>query len=82
MQNFNLEISAESPNGEAVKLETNVNIHCDKEMAVSVVVNVLKSNEHLKIIFAEALLISMADEKISENITDEQYGSYKNGPIL
>jgi hypothetical protein len=72
-QKFFLKIDAESPDGEAVRCETKIKAECPREMIVSIIANLLRQDENLKKVFAEALLISMDNTEITETITDAEY---------
>jgi hypothetical protein len=72
-QKFFLKIDAESPDGEAVKCETQIKVACSTEMAVGILANLIKQDSNLKRLITEALLISIGDDITTESISDEEY---------
>lgn len=74
-QKFFLKIDAESPDGEAVKCETQVRIDCDRRVSSVVLANLLKENEDIKEMFMDAflLVISSKNEVLAEKLTDEEF---------
>lgn len=78
-QKFFLKIDAESPDGEAVKCETQIKVACSGEMAVGVLANIIKQDSNLKKLFTEALLMSMGNDVMTESISDEEYAKRSEG---
>ena len=74
-QRFFLKIDAESPDGEAIKCETQVKINCEKKVTAAILVNLMKENEELKLMFMDAFLLLMTtdDDPMSETISDEEF---------
>lgn len=73
MQKFYLKIDAESPDGEAVKCETQIKVQCTEEVAASVLANIIRQDNNIRKLFAQAMLMCIEDSEISENISDKEY---------
>jgi len=78
MQTFDVTIKGESPDGSAIKAHIKASVHCEKGMAVSLLVKAFKGNKELRDLALEALMICMSDTPIGESMTDEEYKDYKN----
>jgi len=72
-QTFKLEINASSPDGTSVNCQSSIKINCDKAMSVSVIANLLNQEPKLKMIFAEAVLLAISEEKIVEPISTDEF---------
>lgn len=72
-QTFKLELNAVSPDGTSVNCQSNIKIQCDKSMSVSIIANLLNQEPRLKVIFAEAVLLAISDEKIAEPISSDEF---------
>ena len=72
-QTFKLEINAVSPDGKAVNCQSNIKINCDRTMSVSIIANLLSQEPKMKLLFAEAVLLSLCEEKIGEPISSDEF---------
>jgi predicted GNAT family acetyltransferase len=77
-QTFKLEVNAESEDGSAIKCNTSVQIHCEKDMAVGIIASIINENENMKDIFMEAILLTLLNKKPIEKISDEDYDDTKD----
>lgn len=82
-QKFFLKIDAESPDGEAVRCETQIKVNCEKGLSAVIVAKILRDNIELKEIFMEAFIVLMTteDETTSEKISDEEYKKRLDGDV-
>ena len=56
MEKFILEINATSDDGNAIQCETKASVSCSEEMAVGILVNVMKQNDDLKELMFKAVM--------------------------
>jgi|688.fasta_scaffold1318061_2 hypothetical protein len=80
-EKFVFKIDAESPDGQAVRCETKIQIACTSDMAVAIIANIFKTEKQLQKLFLDALLVSMSNEEISEKMSDEEYQKRFNDDV-
>lgn len=73
LEKFRILIDAESPDGVAVKCETESNVHCSKATAVSVLVNFIKNTPEIENLLEEALAMYKTDKDVTEPISIDDY---------
>ena len=72
-EKFFLKIDAESPDGEAVKCETQIKVACSTTMATTVLASLLKQDENLRRLVTQAMLLVMSNEELSERISNDDF---------
>lgn len=77
MEKFKMTIDAESHDGETVKCETKVEIACTKELAISILANLMRREPSLKDMFMHAIVASMSPDKDTEEISEDEYNTTK-----
>lgn len=68
---FKLYIHAESTEQGIVQCETKAEVACSEDMAVSVIVNLMKSNEDMRDIIHSAVFMCMADVPIIRKVSNK-----------
>lgn len=82
MEKFFLKIDAKSPDGRAVKCETQVEIACTSEVAVNILAALFRKEASLKEMFTEALIMSHSSEPNTEPLSEEDYNDRIDDPEL
>jgi hypothetical protein len=72
-QTFKLHIDAVSPDGIAVNCQSEINIQAERHTSVSILANLFNQEPKIKELVAEALLLSLSDEKIAEQIDADDF---------
>ena len=81
-QVFQLTIDAESPDGRSIKSHISARVACDRSMGVSLMLKLIQHDPSFKEMIAEALLLHVTGEKITESISEDEYESNKRDPEL
>ena len=79
IEKFFMKIDAESPDGEAVRCETQIKVACTSEMAISVMANLMRQDAALKEIFTKALIMSLTGSVETQELSDEEYAKRTEG---
>lgn len=82
MQTFKLVIEAESPDGELIKQETAVKVHCAHSMGVSLLANLFRQNDDLRKMATEAMIWCLSGEPIGEEIDEKDFKDRSRDPEL
>lgn len=82
MQTVKIHIDAESPDGEVIKQQTSVSVHCMHSMGVAVLANLFKENKDLRRMAMEAFILVVSNENFSEEITKSDYENNNKDPEL
>ena len=72
-ETFKLDINAVSPDGEAVNCSTNIKVQCSHGMAVSVIANLMKQEKQIKLIFMEAMMLSILNKDLTQPISTDDF---------
>jgi len=72
-ETFKLEINAVSPDGEAVNCNTNIKIQCSQGMAISIIANLMKQEPRMKLIFMEAMMLSILEKDLTQPISTDEF---------
>ena len=72
-EKFKLEINAVSPDGEAVNCNTSIKIQCSQGMAIGVIANLMKQEPRMKLIFMEAMMLSILEKDLTQPISTDDF---------
>lgn len=73
MQTFKLKIDAQSPDGVAINCHIESSIHCNKDMAISIMANMMRKEPEIKEIISTAVMLCMSGEEITQEISSDEY---------
>ena len=72
-QTFKLHIDAVSPDGKAINCQTEISIQAERSTSVHIIANLMNQEPRLKLLFAEAVLISLCEENIAQPISTDDF---------